>query len=961
VIGRTISHYKILEKLGGGAMGVDYRAEDTTLKTSVAIKFLPPELTRDGDAKKRFIHEAQAAAALQHNNICTIHEIDETSDGHMFICMDYYEGETLKQKIARGPLPIAEALDIASGIAQGLAKAHDAPMVHRDIKPANIMVTSDGVVKIVDFGLAKLAGQTRMTKTGTTVGTVAYMSPEQSCGESIDHRTDIWSLGVVIYEMLTGRLPFRSDHEQAMTYRIVHEEQEPITALRTGVPMALERIVGKCLEKKASDRYQHIDDLIVDLRRVEKTQEARPKKRLFRYALPALGVIVVAALFFIIERKKDGPAVAAENTIGVIGFENLSDPEDREHLGRMLMGLITTDLTESGGLNVVSTSKVLASYKGAGGNLEGAFDASLAAETAKRAGARTMLAGHVIRSGDKLLLAAELVDVETGSTLGSLKREATSSAELFRLAGAMATDVRNRVGLPRKASGVGAFDLAESLTDSPEAYRQFVAGEVALHQQNFGEAVNRFRLAIKQDSTFALAWYRLSMALGWQGDQVASLTASDQALRYLDKLPQRWQVLFKAGNDIKLGNVDAGYAALSELITTGATDMPDAYYRLGEIASHNSRYGDAQKARAYFEKALEIDPAFQVVFSHLIDDYLVAGDVDAAERLIARYGEGDPLSIVGAKNQLLHHQQEYEEVITRVEEQMLRGNMRGWGYLAYALAEHRGEWDRALALADDAIRREVQEMRSSAIAYRASIHCARGRFRAAIADYCEAAAWYASAGDAAVATEANWYHLDRANLLVLTGDVEGALAAIREAKKNDRFEPRPYFELGQLLLDAGRRDEADAAFNELRVMSAESFSPWAQYWLHVFEADMHRADGNSERALSELEKASGLRWRGSHDRAEAEFIVRARVLEDRGDRSGAIAAYRGVLKPPHWGLWSPRMIAVHYDLGRLLEEEGDVTAAREHYATYVDCWGNADMPIANVETAKTRLRALETH
>jgi serine/threonine protein kinase len=199
MIGQTISHYKIIEKLGGGGMGVVYKAEDTKLKRMVALKFLPPDLTRDDEAKERFVHEAQAASALDHPNICTIHEIDETDDGQIFICMAYYEGETLKKKIERGPLPFDQTLDLAMQIAQGLARAHEAGITHRDIKPANIMITTRGEVKIVDFGLAKLVGQTRLTKTGTTMGTVAYMSPKQAQGIDADHRSDIWSLGVVLY------------------------------------------------------------------------------------------------------------------------------------------------------------------------------------------------------------------------------------------------------------------------------------------------------------------------------------------------------------------------------------------------------------------------------------------------------------------------------------------------------------------------------------------------------------------------------------------------------------------------------------------------------------------------------------------------------------------------------------------------------------------------------------------
>jgi serine/threonine protein kinase len=215
MIGQTISHYKILEKLGEGGMGVVYKAEDTKLGRKVALKFLPPYLTRDSEAKTRFTQEAKAASALDHPNVCTIYEVGETGEGQLFIAMACYEGEILKERIARGPLPLEEAIDIAQQIGRGLTKAHAKEIVHRDIKPANIFVTDDGLVKILDFGLAKLVGQTRLTRKGTTMGTVAYMSPEQAHSEEVDHRTDVWSLGVVLYEMVTGELPFRGEHEQA--------------------------------------------------------------------------------------------------------------------------------------------------------------------------------------------------------------------------------------------------------------------------------------------------------------------------------------------------------------------------------------------------------------------------------------------------------------------------------------------------------------------------------------------------------------------------------------------------------------------------------------------------------------------------------------------------------------------------------------------------------------------------
>jgi serine/threonine-protein kinase len=269
VVGKTIAHYKIIKKLGTGGMGEVYLAEDLKLKRKVALKFLPPFLSTSEEDKQRFIQEAQTASALDHPNIYTIFDIGETAQKQLFIAMAYYEGETLKAKIAKRPLPLKEVVDIATQIAAGLSKAHEAGIIHRDIKPANIIVTKEGEVKIVDFGLAKLSGQTKLTKPGSTLGTISYMSPEQLKGEKVDSRSDIWSLGVVMYEMITGQLPFKGDYEQAITYAVLNEEPEPITALRTGVPMTLEGIVMKALAKDPKHRYQHVDEMPVDLQNIE--------------------------------------------------------------------------------------------------------------------------------------------------------------------------------------------------------------------------------------------------------------------------------------------------------------------------------------------------------------------------------------------------------------------------------------------------------------------------------------------------------------------------------------------------------------------------------------------------------------------------------------------------------------------------------------------------------------------
>ena len=290
MIGRTISHYKITEELGAGGMGVVYKAEDTKLERTVALKFLAPHLLEDEEGRARFIREAKAAAALDHQNICTVHEIDEV-EGETFIAMAYIEGQTVKDKIGERPLKLDEALDIAAQTAQGLQAAHEKGVVHRDIKSANLMVTPRGQVKIMDFGLAQLAERSQLTKTATILGTPAYMSPEQTKRLPTDRRTDIWSLGVVIYEMVTGKLPFEGERQEAVLYAIGAEDPEPITALRAGLPMELEWIVGKAMAKDVGERYQHVEEVLVDLKSLS-TKLAAGKSTIPRAAVQGAGSAV---------------------------------------------------------------------------------------------------------------------------------------------------------------------------------------------------------------------------------------------------------------------------------------------------------------------------------------------------------------------------------------------------------------------------------------------------------------------------------------------------------------------------------------------------------------------------------------------------------------------------------------------------------------------------------------------
>jgi TolB-like protein/Tfp pilus assembly protein PilF len=462
MIGATVSHYKIVEKLGSGGMGVVYKAEDTRLKRTVALKFLPPRLTCDLDAKERFIHEAQAASGLQHSNICTIHDIDETEDGQLFIVMDCYEGESLNEKLAHGPMRLEETVNVAVQVVNGLSKAHGKGIVHRDIKPANIFITTDGTVKILDFGLAKLAGgQTRLTKAGSTLGTAAYMSPEQARGEEVDGRTDIWSLGVVMYEMLTGQLPFKSEYEQALVYSILNEEPTEIEKLRPDVPPGIREIVKKALAKVPGERYERVEELAAGLRSVSEA-----------HMLAASG---------------DGVG-RREPSIAVLPFANLSADKENEYFSDGLAEDIIDALTQVPGLRVMARTSSFA-FRGKEADVR---------EIGARLNVEHILEGSVRRMGNRLRVTAQLVKVSDGYHLWSQRfdRELTdvfaiqdeiSQAIVEKLQVRLAGD---RPLVKRHTEDLAAYDLClkaryhlSKLTrEGLEAGRQYCEQAIALDQ-----------------------------------------------------------------------------------------------------------------------------------------------------------------------------------------------------------------------------------------------------------------------------------------------------------------------------------------------------------------------------------------------------------------------------------------------------------------------------------------------
>ncbi len=594
-VGRTISHYRILEKLGGGGMGVVYKAEDVRLKRTVALKFLPPELTRDANAKRRFVREAQAASALDHSNICSIHEIDETPDGQLFICMACYDGETLDKIVERGPLAPEESMRIAEKVAEGLAKAHANGIIHRDIKPANIMVTRDGEVKILDFGLAKLRGTTKITRTGKTMGTYVYMSPEQVKGGDVDARSDIFSLGVVVYELLTGRLPFEGEHEAAVMYQIVNADPKPLSELSRDIPAGLQRVIVKALEKNVSSRYQSAVEMRDDLASIAGGMKPmwarRPHRRLNIVLASVAACAVVAAVVVVAVNPGSRRALgglfqreAGELHLAVLPFENVGNDPVNQAFCDGLMETVTTQLTQleqfHGSLWVVPASEVRGQK----------IDSPSEAE--KSLGVNLVVTGSVQRFSDRFRVTLNLVDPTRGETPRQIN-------------GTMIDDFMERMTVLQdetviRLAGMLNFKL------HPEAERLMVAGSTGISRaydsylqgvgsirryekkENIDRAIESFEKAIGEDSLYALAYAGLGEAY-WR--------------KHKETMDPQWipHALRSCERAVELNTLIAPAHVTMGLIRGGT--------------------GDAQGAIAEFERALSLEPTNAAAFRGLASTY----------------------------------------------------------------------------------------------------------------------------------------------------------------------------------------------------------------------------------------------------------------------------------------------------------------------------------------------------
>jgi len=658
MVGKTISHYKILEKLGEGGMGVVYKAEDTRLKRTVALKFLPHNLESHESERARFLQEAQAASALNHPNVCTIYDIGE-DQGEQFIAMEYVDGVTLREKMAEGKLQTSTAVAYAIQVGEALEEAHGKGIVHRDIKAENIMVTRKNQVKVMDFGLAKLKGSLKLTKTSSTVGTLAYMAPEQIQGGQVDARNDIFSFGVVLYEMLTRHLPFRGEHEAAMMYSILNEEPVSLQTHLPDAPSELLHTVARALEKDPEERYQTVHEMLIDLRRLKKEsgRVVRPSAEMLpAEAAPPAGItgarryskkarwiaagvvaILVAIIGWIIFRPGERGAVpggeAIAKSIAVMYFENRTGEKD---LDRVLVDMLITNLGRNKLITVVSGQRLFDVLKSMG-KQDVAIDRSTATEAAKLAGAKTMLLGSIWSVGGKLNVTGQLLDVESGSVINSDRVEASKAEEVF----AVADRFTEKVNEWLRGSPTEALRVADATTASYDAYRYYEQGMRHIYCFEFPEAGKSFAEAIRIDSTFAMAHLRLSMVQGsfqiFNPFPSRSLTlareSASRAERYARGLSEREKGLVDGWSALLRRDYDASEGTVAKLLAR----FPEDKFVLSLSAWSSFAKGMLDESNRALERSIEVDPSHSNAYNQLAYGYCRVGQYEKAFAAIRTY------------------------------------------------------------------------------------------------------------------------------------------------------------------------------------------------------------------------------------------------------------------------------------------------------------------------------------
>jgi len=985
------SRYEIIEELGKGGMGKVYRVEDKKIKEEVALKLIKPEVASDKKTIERFSNELKMARKISHRNVCRMYDLGEEKGTH-YITMEYVPGEDLKGSIRRmGPLTAGKTLFIAKQVCEGLGEAHRLGVVHRDLKPQNIMIDKDGNARIMDFGIARTVKGKGITGAGVMVGTPEYMSPEQAEVKEVDQRSDIYSLGVILYEMVTGRVPFEGETPLGIAMKHKSEAPPDPRELNAQVPSDLSRVIMRCLEKDKEKRYQSAGEISSELLNIEKgmptTERIIPEKRpitsreitvkfsLRKLFIPFTVVIILAIIGLIIwrfiPRKEAMPVPSDKPSLAIVYFENNSGDESLDHWRKALCELLIADLTQSKYIRVLSSDKLL-DILGSLNQIEAkSFSARILKDVAARAGSTHILRGSFTKAGEQFRIDAILQEAATMESIGSDRIQGKGEESFLSMVDELTSKVKAHFKLStEEIAGDVDEEIKKITTSSPEALKYYIEGRKYHVTRDYIKSIELMEKAVAIDPDFAMAYRSLAVSYGNIGFRPRRKEYMKKALELSDRLPERERYLiggdFYSSSEKTYDKAIEAYKKLLEL-------YPDDSTGNHNLATIYSDTGEKQKTIEHYEINRKRDNLGLLGYGNLASVYRQVGSYDKAREILEEALQKYPDKAIAHANLSLHYRMagNYELALAEINKAFVLVPANSVEPASRIVIMRRATihfyTDNLAKATEDYLRLQKQEM-PQAIYFGSmgmvNLNLLQGKFKGTkdiLKPYIDLCKKYG----------VNWpisdCYLRFAYIDLKKGDLQEALEDCDNAidfalRAEDPGRQRRALHLkGLTYVRMKATDDALKTAEELKVLIRDSRNPNNMHFFHHLVGMVELKQNNFASAIESFKEALSLQTSDPRDKMAGYIESLAAAYNASGNMDKAQAEYERIVSSSSGRINSGDVYALSfYELGKIYEQKEWKGKAIEHYEKFLDLWKDADPGFPEVEDAKKRLAALKS-